>query len=213
MDDLAIIDMAANESNQNLSLTDKNIILITGITEENINSAIRAAESSTSSENVTVGIIAGNINPLNKNMKRLSELADAVIISRENFADSSRIITEAISDIITKFGFVNLDIEDVKEIFRDAGTVYYGAGTAKSAGVAALKASEMCGDITNAKRVLISIISGAEFPLSEMTEAAHVIEGNADPDAQIIWGHVMDDNMSGKVRVSVFAAMNDKVRP
>lgn len=213
MDDLAIIDMAANESNQNLSLTDKNIILITGITEENINSAIRAAESSTSSENVTVGIIAGNINPLNKNMKRLSELADAVIISRENFADSSRIITEAISDIITKFGFVNLDIEDVKEIFRDAGTVYYGAGTAKSAGVAALKASEMCGDITNAKGFLLSIISGAEFPLSEMTEAAHVIEGNADPDAQIIWGHVIDDNMSGNVRVSVFAAMNDKVRP
>ncbi len=213
MDDLAIIDMAANESNPNLSLMDKNIILITGITEANINSAIRAAESSTSSENVTVGIIAGNINPLNKNMKRLSELADAVIISRGNFEDSSRIITEAISDIITKFGFVNLDIEDVKEIFRDAGTVYYGAGTAKSAGVAALKASEMCGDITNAKGFLLSIISGAEFPLSEMTEAAHVIEGNADPDAQIIWGHVIDENMSGNVRVSVFAAMNDKVRP
>ena len=213
MDDLAIIDMAANESNPNLSLMDKNIILITGITEENINSAIRAAESSTLSENVTVGIIASNINPLNKNMKRLSELADAVIISRENFADSSRIITEAISDIITKFGFVNLDIEDVKEIFRDAGTVYFGTGTAKSAGVAALKASEMCGDITNAKGFLLSIISGAEFPLSEMTEAAHVIEGNADPDAQIIWGHVIDDNMSGNVRVSVFAAMNDKVRP
>lgn len=212
MDDLAIIDMAANESNPNLSLMDKNIILITGITEANINSAIRAAESSTSSENVTVGIIAGNINPLNKNMKRLSELADAVIISRENFADSSRIITEAISDIITKFGFVNLEIEDVKEIFRDAGTVYFGTGTAKSAGVAALKASEMCGDITSAKRFLVSIISGAEIPLGNMTEAAHVIAGNADPDAQIIWGHVIDDNMSGNVRVTIFAAMNDKGR-
>lgn len=213
MDDLAIIDMAANESNPNLSLMDKNIILITGITEENIKSAIRVAESSTSSENVTVGIIAGNINPLNKNMKRLSELADAVIISRGNFEDSSRIITEAISDIITKFGFVNLDIKDVKEIFRDAGTVYYGAGTAKSPGAAALKACEMCGNILSAKRFLVNVTAGTEIMLSEMTEAANVIAGNADPDAQIIWGHVIDENMSGNVRVSVFAAMNDKVRP
>ena len=211
MEGLRIIDLSEDKKPSDFENT--GLILITNITEANIESAITIAKSAQSSQAVTVGILSGNINPLNKNMRSLSELADAVIISRENFSDSSRIITESISDLVTKFGFVNIEIEDVKEIFRDAGTVYYGAGTAKSGGVAALKASEMCGDITNAKRVLISIISGAEFPLSEMTEAAHVIEGDADPDAQIIWGHVMDDNMSGKVRVSVFAAMNDKVRP
>ena len=211
MEGLRIIDLSEDKKPSDFENT--GLILITNITEANIESAITIAKSAQSSQAVTVGILSGNINPLNKNMRSLSELADAVIISRENFSDSSRIITESISDLVTKFGFVNIEIEDVKEIFRDAGTVYYGAGTAKSGGVAALKASEMCGDITNAKRVLISIISGAEFPLSEMTEAAHVIEGDADPDAQIIWGHVMDDNMSGNVRVSVFAAMNDKVRP
>lgn len=211
MEGLRIIDLSEDKKPSDFENT--GLILITNITEANIESAIIIAKSAQSSQAVTVGILSGNINSLNKNMRSLSELADAVIISRENFLDSSRIITESISDLVTKFGFVNIEIEDVKEIFRDAGTVYYGAGTAKSGGVAALKASEMCGDITNAKRVLISIISGAEFPLSEMTEAAHVIEGNADPDAQIIWGHVMDDNMSGNVRVSVFAAMNDKVRP
>ena len=211
MEGLRIIDLSEDKKPSDFENT--GLILITNITEANIESAITIAKSAQSSQAVTVGILSGNINPLNKNMRSLSELADAVIISCENFSDSSRIITESISDLVTKFGFVNIEIEDVKEIFRDAGTVYYGAGTAKSGGVAALKASEMCGDITNAKRVLISIISGAEFPLSEMTEAAHVIEGNADPDAQIIWGHVIDDNMSGNVRVSVFAAMNDKVRP
>lgn len=211
MEGLRIIDLSEDKKPSDFENT--GLILITNITEANIKSAITIAKSAQSSQAVTVGILSGNINPLNKNMRSLSELADAVIISRENFSDSSRIITESISDLVTKFGFVNIEIEDVKEIFRDAGTVYYGAGTAKSAGVAALKASEMCGDITNAKGFLLSIISGAEFPLSEMTEAAHVIEGNADPDAQIIWGHVIDDNMSGNVRVSVFAAMNDKVRP
>lgn len=212
MEEFCIIDMAAVEGRKFTAndFRDSSLILITDITEANIESAIIIAKSTHESGVVTAGILSANINPLNKNMRRLSELADALIISRENFSDSSRIITEAISDIITKFGFVNIDIEDVKEIFRDAGTVYFGAGTAKSGGVAALKASEMCGDITNSKSVLISIISDAEFPLSGMTEAADVIAGNADPDAQIIWGHVIDDNMSGKVRVSVFAAMNDK---
>lgn len=87
MDNFTIIDMAADESNQNLSLTDKNIILITGITESNIKSAITTAESSTSTENVKISVIAGNINPLNQNMKRLCEVADAVIISRGNFKE------------------------------------------------------------------------------------------------------------------------------
>lgn len=48
--------------------------------------------------------------------------------------------------------------------------------------------------------------------LSEMSEASHVIAINADPDAQIIWGHVIDESIGGNVRVSVFAAMNDKGR-
>ena len=216
--DFKIIDMAVNQETQFSPDTFRisgfsefsGLTLITNITESNIKSAIRVAESSTSSENVTVGITTGNINPLNQNMKSLCEAADAVIISRKKSEDSPGGITNAISDLITKMGFVNLDIEDVIEIFRNAGTVYYGAGTAKSPGAAALKACDMCGEISGAKRFLVNVTAGTEVMLFELSDAANVIAKNADPEAHVIWGHVIDDDIGENVRVSIFAAMNDK---
>ena len=218
MDEFKIIDIAGNKERQFTPesfrttglLEDSGLILITGITESNLKDAITVAKSAHESRAVTAGILSGNINPLNQNMKGFLDFADAVIVSRVKNEDTSRAITDSISALVTKSGFVNIDIEDVEEIFRDAGTVYFGTGTAKSAGVAALKASEMCGDITNSKRFLINITTGTETMLSEMSEAAHVIAMNAGPDAQIIWGHVIDEDMGVNVRVSVFAAMNDK---
>ena len=210
MKDMKIIDLSKNEKPSDFE--NAGLILITNITESNLKDAITAAESARISENVTAGILSGNINPLNKNMKRLSDIADAVILSSGKIEDSSRKIIEAISDLVTKFGFVNIEIEDLQEIFRDAGTVYFGAGTGKSAGAAALKASEMCGNMSAAKRVLMNITTGAEIMLSEISEASRIIETNADSDAQIIWGHVINESIGANVRVSIFAAMNDKGR-
>ncbi len=218
MDDFKIIDMAGNQETQfthdtfrrsgfteNASLT-----LITNITESNIKDAIRVAESAKASESVTAGSISGSINPLNQNMKRLSDIADAVILSPGKTEDSSRRIIEAVSDLVTKTGFVNIDIEDVNEILRDAGTVYFGAGTAEDSRTAAKIACEMCGNVSGAKRFLVNITTGTEVMLRDMSDAANVIEMKADPEAQVIWGHVMDDDLGEKVRVSVLAAMNDK---
>ena len=144
-------------------------------------------------------------------MKRFFNHSDAVIqLSGENNEYSACLITEEISDLITNAGFVNLGLKDVKEIFRDAGTVYFGAATAKSAAVAALKVSEKYGNITGAKRVLLKITTGSGVALGELSEASRFIEINAAPKAQIIWGHVIDDTMRGNVRVSVLAVMNDK---
>ncbi len=208
MKDMKIIDLSENEKLSDFENT--KLILITNITESNIKNAITIAESASASESVTVGIISGSINPLNQNMRRLSDSVDAVILSPGKIEDSSSRIVEAISDLVTKSGFVNLDIEDVKEILRDAGTVYFGAGTAKSSATAALKACDMCGNISGAKRFLVNVTTGTEARLSEFSDATHVIEMNADPDAQMIWGHVIDENIGENVKVSVFAAMNDK---
>ncbi len=68
----------------------------------------------------------------------------------------------------------------------------------------------MCKGISGAKRILLNITTGTEIMLSEMSEAAHVIEMNADPNAQIIWGHVINEDIGDNVRVKIFAAMNDK---
>ena len=208
MKDMKIIDLSENEKLSDFENT--KLILITNITESNIKNAITIAESASASESVTVGIISGSINPLNQNMRRLSDSVDAVILSPGKIEDSSSRIVEAISDLVTKSGFVNLDIEDVKEILRDAGTVYFGAGTAKSSATAALKACDMCGNISGAKRFLVNVTTGMEARLSEFSDATHVIEMNADPDAQMIWGHVIDENIGENVKVSVFVAMNDK---
>lgn len=208
MEGLRIVDLSKNETPYDFENT--GLILIANITESNIESAVKIAKSAESSQAVTAGILLGNINPLNKNMKRLSEFADAVVLSPGKIKDSSCTITDAVSDLVTKSGFVNLDIEDVKEILSNAGTVYFGAGTAKSSVAAALKACNMCGNISGAKRFLVNVTTGTEARLSEFSDAAHVIEMNADPDAQMIWGHVIDENIGENLRVSVFAAMNDK---
>lgn len=220
MDEFKIIDIAGNKERQFKPesfrttgfLEASGLILITGITESNLKDAITIAKSAYESRAVTVGIISGNINPLNQNMKGFLDFADAIIVSRVKNEDTSRAIIDSISALVTESGFVNIDIEDVEDILRNAGTVYFGTGTAKSAGAAALKASEMCGDITNAKSFLLNITTDTETMLSEMSEASRIIETNADPDAQIIWGHVIDESIGGNVRVSVFAAMNDKGR-
>lgn len=218
MDDFKIIDMAGNQETQFTPDTfrrsgfteNAGLTLITNITESNIKDAIKIAESARASSNVTAGIISGNINPLNQNMKRLSDSVDAVILSPGKTEDSSRGIIEAVSDLVTKTGFVNIDIEDVNEILRNAGTVYFGAGTAEDSRTAAKIACEMCGNVSGAKRFLVNITTGTEIMLSDMSDAAHVIEMKADPEAHVIWGHVMDDDLGGNVRVSVLAAMNDK---
>ena len=104
---------------------------------------------------------------------------------------------------------MNLDIEDITEILRDAGTVYFGTGVAEDSRTAAKKAVKMCGDINRAKRVLINVTAGTEIVLAELSEASYVAERAADPEAQVIWGHVIDEGMSDSVRVSVFAAIFD----
>ncbi|MBR0257615.1 MAG: hypothetical protein IJQ58_07750 [Synergistaceae bacterium] len=183
-------------------LENSSLTLITGITESNLNDAITLTKSAHESGIVTAGSMSGS-----EGMKSFLDAADAVIISRGN--DESEIIN-GISDLITKIGFVNLDIEDITEILKDAGTVYYGTGTAKTPMTAAKMAVKMCEGIANAKRILLNTTTGTEIMLSEMSGAANVIEMVADPDAQIIWGHVIDEDMGENVRVRIFAAMNDK---
>ena len=208
---LEIFDMVAIEGRKFTSedFINSGLNLITNITEANIESAISIAKSAGSSQAVTAGILSGNISSLNKNMRKFLDHADAVIISPNNeyFA---RKMTEEISALITKSGFVNLDIYDVKEVLRNVGTVYFGKGIGKSVGAATIKASEMCGYISEANSVLLNITTGSEVALGELLEASRFIEKNISQDARIIWGHVIDDNMGGNVKVSVFAAMNDK---
>ena len=105
---------------------------------------------------ITVGIPAGNYD-----VRRFSDVADAVIFTREE-ADISRRIAEELSAMTERDG----DITTITAVFRNAGTVHYGSGIGDDIESAIRKAAEMCGDIHGAKTAVYEIAApkGADSP-------------------------------------------------
>ena len=118
---------------------------------------------------------------------------------------------QGVTDLITKSGFVNLDFADIKAILTNAGTAIMGMGEgegedrAKKAAQNAITSPLMTFPVTGAKGILLNVTTGTEITLGEMSDAAHIIEETADPDAQVIWGHVIDESLGEKVHVTLIA--------
>ena len=187
---------------------DSELHLIAGITASNLKSATSLAEISRKAGSVTVGIPSEEIPSSNEDMQKFIDMADAVIITQKNTEHVTRKIIEVIENLITKSGFVNLDIADVRECFRNAGTVYFGVGIASDCVSAANDALKMSGSIEGAKYILLNIIASPNIALSEMVDTT-VIFKSADPEANIVWGHTIDEGMNDNAEVMFFAAMND----
>ncbi len=118
---------------------------------------------------------------------------------------------QGVTDLITKSGFINLDFADIKAILTGAGTAIMGMGEgegedrASKAAQNAIQSPLMTMPVTGATGILLNVTTGSEIMLSEMTDAAKIIEEKADPDAQVIWGHVFDDTLGDKVHVTIIA--------
>jgi cell division protein FtsZ len=126
--------------------------------------------------------------------------------------DILRQAIQGISDLITSPGEINLDFADVKKIMADMGRALMGTGVAsgENRAVAAAQAaisSPLLEDasIEGARGVLINITGGADLTLFEINEAAEIIQRAADPDAEIIFGCVTDERLTGSVKVTVIA--------
>ena len=126
--------------------------------------------------------------------------------------DVLRQAVQGISDLITVPGLINLDFADVKTIMRGMGDAVMGTGIASGenrAVEAAQKAisSPLLEDtsIDGAKGVIINITGGDDLSLSEVNEASSIIHQEADEDAVIIFGAVMEPKMEGKVKITVIA--------
>ncbi|HEX2849690.1 MAG TPA: cell division protein FtsZ [Acidimicrobiales bacterium] len=119
---------------------------------------------------------------------------------------------QGITSLITTPGLVNTDFADVKMIMQNAGSAIMGIGTASGDGRAvtaaklAITSPLLETSIDGAKGVLLNIAGGSDLGLFEVTEAAETIHQVAHPDANIIWGQVIDDSMGDEVRVTVIAA-------
>jgi len=123
---------------------------------------------------------------------------------------------QGITDLITTPGLINTDFADVKMIMSNAGSALMGIGfgsgegRALAAARAAISSPLLEASIEGARGILLNISGGSDLGLFEVNEAAEVIHGVAHPDANIIFGAVIDDEMGDEVRVTVIAAGFDR---
>lgn len=123
---------------------------------------------------------------------------------------------EGISTLITVHGLVNVDFADVKSIMQDAGTalmgIGYGTGDSRAAEAAraAVDSPLLELSISGAKGILFNITGGNDLSMYEVDEAARIITEAADPDANIIFGAVIDESATGEVKCTVIAAGFDE---
>lgn len=123
---------------------------------------------------------------------------------------------QGITELITTPGLINTDFADVKMILTNAGSALMGIGNGSGEGRsvnaarAAISSPLLESSIEGARGILLSITGGSDMGLFEVNEAAEIIHGVAHPDANIIFGAVIDDSMGDEVRVTVIAAGFDR---
>jgi len=118
---------------------------------------------------------------------------------------------QGISELITVPGLINVDFADVKTIMRNAGTALMGIGRgsgenrAVEAAKLAIQSPLLETTIDGARGVLFSITGGLDLGMNEVAEAAKIITQNADSDAKVIFGTVIDESLKDEIRITVIA--------
>lgn len=153
---------------------------------------------------------------------RLLQMGDAAVSLMDAFRSADEVLlngVQGITDLITTPGLINVDFADVKGIMSGAGTALMGIGSARGEG-RSLKAAEIAinsplleASMEGAQGVLMSIAGGSDLGLFEINEAASLVQDAAPPDANIIFGTVIDDSLGDEVRVTVIAAGFDVSGP
>ena len=125
--------------------------------------------------------------------------------------DTLRQGIQGVTDLITIPGLINLDFADIRTVMKDAGTAMMGIGIASGdsraleAAEQAINSSLLETSIAGASRILFSIAGGPELALSEVDEAARVVEAVADENANIIYGQIVDPDLGDTIRITVIA--------
>ena len=145
---------------------------------------------------------------------RLLEMADRTVSQLEAFRQADTVLLHGVSGItslITTPGVINVDFADVRSVMQSAGSALMGIGSARgedrarTAARGAIANPFLESSIDGAKSLLLSISGGSDLGLFELNEAATLITDLAHPDANIIFGSVIDDALGDEVRVTVIA--------
>ena len=175
---------------------------------------------------LTIGVVT---KPFAFEGKRRSAQADVGVASLKNEVDTLIVVPNAdqvllagvqgITDLITTPGLINLDFADVKSVMQGAGSALMGIGSARGAD-RAIKAAELAvasplleASIDGAHGVLLSIQGGSNLGIFEINDAARLVQEAVHPEANIIFGAVIDDTLGDEVRVTVIAAGFDGGEP
>ncbi|MCU0266885.1 MAG: cell division protein FtsZ [Actinomycetia bacterium] len=146
---------------------------------------------------------------------RLLSISDRNVSALDAFKSADQVLlsgVQGITDLITTAGLINLDFADVKSIMSGAGSALMGIGSARgedraaAAARTAVSSPLLEASIEGARGVLLSISGGSDLGLFEINEAARLVSESAHPEANIIFGAVIDDALGDEVRVTVIAA-------
>ena len=150
---------------------------------------------------------------------RLLSIADENTTMVNAFKMADEILLQGvagITDLITTPGLINTDFADVRMIMHDAGSALMGIGRAQGEGRAlnaaraAIASPLLESSIEGARGILLSIAGSSDLGLFEVNEAAEIIHDVAHPDANIIFGTVVEEDLADEIRVTVIAAGFDR---
>ncbi len=174
--------------------------------------------------NAEIGItdIKNNVDTLitipNDRLLSIAEKKTSILEAFKMADDVLRQGVQGISDLIAVPGLINLDFADVKTIMLSTGLAHMGIGKgsgekrAVEAAKQAISSPLLETSIDGAKGVLLNITGGSNLGLLEVNEAAELISSVADPEANIIFGAVIDEKLQDEIRITVIATGFDKVK-
>lgn len=146
--------------------------------------------------------------------QKLLDVVDKKMTLQEAFRVADSVLgqgVQGISDLITVPGLINVDFADVRAIMTDAGSALMGVGMgtgenrAQTAARTAISSPLLEISIDGARGILFNITGGPDMTMTEVSEASQLIAQHADPDANIIFGATIDENMIDQIKISVIA--------
>jgi cell division protein FtsZ len=152
---------------------------------------------------------------------RLLQIIDRQATVIEAFRTADDVLrqgVQGIADLITVPGLINLDFADVRAVMSEAGAALIGIGVgsgeerAARAAQAAISSPLLETSMEGARGVLINVTGGTDLGLLEVSEAAQIVRDAADPDANIIFGAVIDEKARDEVRITVIATGFEQAR-
>ena len=153
--------------------------------------------------------------------QRILDVVDRKVSLIDAFKVADSVLAQGvqgISDLITLPGLINVDFADVRSIMTNSGSALMGIGTgsgenrAQTAARSAVSSPLLEISMDGARGVLFNITGGSDLSMSEVDEAAKIIAEAADPDANIIFGTTIDENLQGQIKITVIATGFDQSR-